>query len=244
VIRDAYRDPAAPKAAFFVAQTDEVACNPSSSASSNSHGDAIRAAATEYARVPTQYRRKSKETIMARIQPVNLEETTGKTKELIDAVKAKLGRVPNLMATMAHSPAVLESYLAFSGAVGHTSLSPRLREQLAVAVGEQNGCDYCVAAHSALGKRAGLSDDELIKNRRGTATDAKANAAIRFARRIVDERGHVGDDGVNEVRNAGFTDGEILEIVAATALNIYTNYFNHIVDTQIDFPAAPALDAA
>ena len=120
--------------------------------------------------------------------------------------------------------------------------SPKLREQIALTVGEVNGCHYCVSAHSALGRMAGLSDDDLVDARRGNATDGKADTALRFARTIVEKRGLVSDEDVDRVRNAGFDDAEISEIVAAVALNIFTNYFNHVADTEVDFPEVKPLE--
>ena len=111
---------------------------------------------------------------MERISPVNLQTAQGRAKELLDAVKAKLGIVPNMTRAMAVSPPVLDAYLGFSGALGHGILPARVREQLALDVGEANRCEYCVSAHSALGKRAGLTDQDVLDSRRGTSADQKA----------------------------------------------------------------------
>lgn len=137
---------------------------------------------------------------------------------------------------MANSPAVLEGYLGLSGAFGKGSLSAKNREQIALAVGQANHCDYCLAAHSAIGRMVGLTPDQILDSRRGTAIDPKADAVIRFARKLVDERGRVSDADVAEVRAAGLNDGAIAEVVANVALNIFTNYFNHVAETDIDFP--------
>jgi uncharacterized peroxidase-related enzyme len=146
---------------------------------------------------------------------------------------------------MANSPAVLEAYLGFGNSLGQSSLSPKLREQIALTVGEVNQCGYCLAAHCALGKMAGLGDEEIADSRRGASTDRKTEAILQFARQIVTERGWVSDDDVQSVRAAGVSDTEIAETVATVALNIFTNYFNHVAGTEIDFPevepaAAPA----
>ena len=180
---------------------------------------------------------------MPRISPVNRDSADVATGRLLDSVQKKLGIVPNLVATMANSPAVANAYLGFSQALSTGTLPARLREQLALVVGETNGCQYCVAAHTALGKGAGLSEGETCDARRAVAADDKERAALEFARTIVTDRGHVSDDDVDDVRQAGYTDGEIGEIVAHVALNIFTNYFNHVAGTEVDFPAVPELAA-
>ena len=181
---------------------------------------------------------------MPRIQPVNIDNAAGETAEVLSTVKKKMGSVPNLVATMANSPAVANAYLSFSGALSKTSIPASLRERIALAVGQKNDCDYCIAAHSFLGSKAGLSDEEIIRSRQGTAGTDKEAAAVEFAVEIVDQRGHLSDEQVQKVRDAGYTDGEVLEIVSTVALNIFTNYFNHIADTAVDFPAVPELAIA
>ena len=181
---------------------------------------------------------------MPRIQPVDRDNAPNTTAKLLDGVQKKMGGVPNIIATMAQSPAVANAYLGFSQAVASGSLSARLREQIALVVGETNSCGYCVSAHTALGKKAGLSEQDTRDARRAEATDEKETQALQFARQIVTIQGHVTDEDVERVRQAGYTDGEIAEIVANVSLNIFTNYFNHVAGTEIDFPAAPELTAA
>lgn len=181
---------------------------------------------------------------MPRLQPVTRDSADEQTAHVLDDVQSKLGKVPNIVATMANSPAVATAYLGFSGALASGTLSPRLREQIALAVGEANSCDYCLAAHTALGRRAGLTKEETIAARQGQPDDDAERAAVDFARRIVRDRGFVGDDDVRHLRDAGYNDGQIAEIVANVALNLFTNYFNHVAGTEVDFPAAPQLPAA
>jgi uncharacterized peroxidase-related enzyme len=178
---------------------------------------------------------------MERIIPVDPQNAQGRAKELLDAVKAKLGGVPNMTRSMAVAPAVLEAYLGFSGALAHGVLPSRVREQLALDVGEANNCDYCVSAHSFIGKRAGLTEQDILNSRRGGSSDPKTDVLLRFARTVVQKQGRVSDEDVTAVRDAGFGDAEIAEVVAHVALNIFTNYFNNVADTTIDFPRAPAL---
>lgn len=180
---------------------------------------------------------------MERIVPVDPHTAQGKAKELLDAVKAKLGLVPNMTRAMAVSPAVLEAYLGLSGALAHGVLPPQVREQLALDVGQANGCDYCVSAHSAIGKRVGLTEQAVLDSRRGHSADPKTDALLRFARTLVEKRGLVTDADVAAVRKAGGGDAEIAEVVAHVGLNTFTNYFNTVAATTIDFPKAPALPA-
>lgn len=178
---------------------------------------------------------------MSRINAINHQEAQGRTRELLDGVKTKLGRVPNLLATLAVSPAALEGYVSLSGAVAGGALSAQDRERIALAVAQQNGCEYCLAAHSALGKMAGLNPKELVDSRHGHSDDPASGALLSFVRSALDNRGRVGDDEVAEAREAGLTDEQLAEAIANIALNVFTNYFNNFVETQVDFPAAPEL---
>jgi uncharacterized peroxidase-related enzyme len=178
---------------------------------------------------------------VSRFKAIHPESATGKAKDLLGAVNAQLGLVPNMMRAMANAPAVLEGYLHLSGALDKGKLSARTREQLALAVGQANRCDYCVAAHAAIGATVGLTADQIRDSRLGTAVDSRVDALIRFARKLVDARGRVTDRDLEAVRAAGFDDGAIAEVVAQVALNLFTNYFNHVAGTDIDFPRAPAL---
>lgn len=173
---------------------------------------------------------------MTRILPINHEQASGKAKELLDAVKAKLGMTPNLVKTMAQSPAVLAAYLNFGGALESGKLPAKVREQIALITAEINHCDYCAAAHTAIGKLVGLDDQEIAAARLGKSTDAKTGAALQFARALIINRGEIADSDLQLVRDAGYTDGEIVEILAHVALNIFTNYFNLTAGTEIDFP--------
>jgi uncharacterized peroxidase-related enzyme len=175
---------------------------------------------------------------MSRINQIAPEAASGKARELLDAVRAKLGLVPNMTRAMAQSPAVLEGYLQFSGALGKGELSAKTREEIALAVGQANHCDYCLAAHSTIGKMVGLTADQIRDSRLGTAVDPKADALIGFARKLVDSRGVVTDRDLAAVREAGFNDGAIAEVVANVALSVFTNYFNNVAETDIDFPKA------
>lgn len=178
---------------------------------------------------------------MERIVPVDPATAQGKAKELLDAVKAKLGVVPNMTRAMAVSPAVLEAYLGIRGALTHGVLSPKLREQLALDISQANRCDYCLSAHSAIGKRLGLTEQTILDSRKGGSADPRTDALLRFARALVERRGLVSDADVVAVRDAGVGDAEIAEVVAHVALSTFTNYFNNVAATAMDFPKVPAL---
>ena len=179
---------------------------------------------------------------MPRLNVVERETATGKQKELLDAAHAKLGTVPNIFKGMANSPAVLEAYFAFTGALEGANLDAGTREQIALAVGQANRCDYCVAAHTAIGKGAGLDDDTMVSARKGEASDPKTAALLKFVTNFVENRGWAEDSEVQELRDAGFTDAEVAEIPAVVAVNIFTNYFNHLNETEVDFPVPAKVD--
>jgi uncharacterized peroxidase-related enzyme len=174
---------------------------------------------------------------MARLQTLSTENTTGKAKELLEAVTSKMGRVPNIAGAMANSPALLEGYLGLSGALGSGKLDPKLREFISLAVAEKNGCSYCLSAHTTIGnKMLGIDEATLLKSRTEESIDPRTDAALVFVRAIVDKRGKVTDEEVALVKEAGFTDEEIAEISGNVALNLLTNYFNELAGTEIDFP--------
>jgi uncharacterized peroxidase-related enzyme len=178
---------------------------------------------------------------VTRLNTIDPVRADGKAKTLLGAVKAKMGITPNLTKVMANSPAVLEGYLGLSGALAAGTLPTKLKELLAVNIGQANGCDYCLAAHTAIGKRVGLTPEQIIAGRKATSEDAKTAAALGFARKLLTVRGKASDEDVAAVRDVGWTDGEIAEIVAHVALNTLTNYLNNVAETEIDFPKAEPL---
>lgn len=181
---------------------------------------------------------------MNRLTALSPEKANGNVKNLFDAVQKKLGMVPNMMRTMAVAPPVLEGYLQLSGTLGNGKLSAKVREQIALAVAQANGCGYCLSAHCAIGGMVGLSKEQLHDSRLGVGIDGHAHAALSLARSIVDERGRVSDEELAAARKAGLDDAEIAEVVANVALNIFTNYFNNLAGTTIDFPVAAPLETA
>ncbi len=173
---------------------------------------------------------------MPRLTAIDPAQTEGKTKALLDGVQKALGMTPNLVRTLANSPAALEAFLSFGQALGRGNLDAETREAIALAVAGENGCDYCASAHTAAGGRLGVPPEELRANLEGHSGDPKRGAILRFARAVVVERGWVSDADLSEARAAGLSDGEITEVVAAVAANIFTNYLNHVAGTEVDFP--------
>jgi uncharacterized peroxidase-related enzyme len=166
------------------------------------------------------------------------------SKPILDAVHKQLGVVPNMFRLIAQSPAALQGFAANNGALTRT-LDLKTRERIALAVAQVNGCDYCLSAHSYIGLNlAKITAEEVALNRRGASSDVKANAAVSFAAKIVRERGHIDDADIKAVCDAGFTDGQIVEILAVTAENVFTNLLNIAADTDIDFPVVHAAEAA
>lgn len=179
---------------------------------------------------------------MSRIPtPATIEAAPPAAQPLLEGVKKQLGVVPNMFRLVANSPAALESYLDLSATLNKGSLPAPTRERIALAVAEINGCDYCLSAHTYLGKHlAKLDDAEITANRDGASNDRKADAAVRFAVKVVRERGHVSEDDINAVKAAGYDDAQVIEIVLHVALNTWTNYINEVAKTDIDFPVVTA----
>ena len=175
---------------------------------------------------------------MSRIALPTADQTPAATLPLLAAVQKQLGVVPNLMKTLGHSPAALEGYLSLMGALGKGSIGAKTGERVALAVAEFNRCGYCLSAHSYLGTQvAKLDEAEIAANRMGRSSDAKATAAVHFALQVAKARGHVADADVQAVKAAGFSDGEVMELVGQVALNVLTNYVNSVAQTEVDFPA-------
>ena len=183
---------------------------------------------------------------MSRITiPATVEAAPLASQPLLTAVKQQLGSVPNLFRLTATSPAALEGYLALNSALAKGTLVPATRERIALAVAEINGCGYCLAAHTYLAKHvARLDDVEIEASRSATSADPKAAAAVAFAAAVARGRGAVDDAELTAVRDAGYSDAELLEIVGHVALNTLTNYINEVFKTDIDFPAVRARVAA
>ena len=182
---------------------------------------------------------------MSRISIPSVETSLETVKPMLAAVQKSLGVVPNLMKLVGHSPAALEGYLALNGALNKGQLDARLRERIALAVAEHNGCDYCLSVHDYLGRNVlKLSDGEIGAARDFSSEDPRAAAALRFARRVTELHGRVSESELTALREAGFDDAAMVEIVVTVALNVLTNYVNNVFQTDIDFPVVHAKSAA
>jgi len=181
---------------------------------------------------------------MPRIDPLTDEQAEGQAAELFSAIKNKVGKVPNIYRTLGRAPSVLAGLLQFGEALDAGSLSGPIKEQIALRVGHRNSCDYCQAAHTAIGKSVGLSEDQAVAARRGNADDAKAQAILNLVDAILEREGFVTDDQLQAARDAGLSDAEILEVTGQVVKNIFTNYINHVVETEVDFPAIKELQEA
>lgn len=181
---------------------------------------------------------------MQRISAVPLDTTNEAVAPLFSAIRAKMGGVPNIMRTMAHSPAALEAYLGLSNALGNGRFNARQRELIALAAAGENSCDYCASAHTALGKMAGLEQADMQQVIAGGELSGSNGAIVAMVRNIVSRKGVISDDVIDAFYAEGFEAGHLVELIANTALNIFTNYFNHIAATEIDFPVVTVKTAA
>ena len=183
---------------------------------------------------------------MSRIPtPATIDAAPLASRPMLEAVRKQLGVAPNLFRMVANSPAALEGYLGLSSALSKGALPAATRERIALAVAEFNGCSYCLSAHTYLGRNlAKLDDAEITANRSGGSNDPKADAAVRFAVKVTEKRGHVSDEDLRAVKLAGYDDAQVIEIVQHVALNTWTNYINSVAGTEIDFPVVTARKAA
>ena len=172
---------------------------------------------------------------MNRLEPLNPVDAQGKVKTLLDAVKAQFGVYPTMFRIAAQSPAGLETMLSMFGTLAGGTLGPKLQEQLAIAVSQFNDCDWCLSAHTAIGRKHGLPQSELDAARDASSSDPKTRAALTLAHRVLSERGKIDDSDIAAARDAGFSDGQIVEIIANVSLTVFTNYLNNVAKTHNDF---------
>jgi uncharacterized peroxidase-related enzyme len=174
---------------------------------------------------------------MQRLTALDPETTTGKSKDLFNAIQNKLGMVPNMMRTMGNSPAVLSGYLTLNATLAEGKLGAKLGELIALTVANANNCEYCNAAHSFIGEKLVHIDTNALNDaRHGRSADPKIQAALDFSRLIVEKKGMVSDADLGNLKNAGYDDAAVAEIIAHVALNVFTNYFNNAANVLVDFP--------
>ncbi|MCA8985569.1 MAG: carboxymuconolactone decarboxylase family protein [Planctomycetaceae bacterium] len=179
---------------------------------------------------------------MQRLNSVHPELAQGRTRELLDAVHQAFGVVPNTAQVMANSPAVLESFLAFSTAMSGAKIGPKLHNQVKLTTSETNSCDYCTSILSAVAPSAGLSAADILAGRTGNSEDLRTKAALAFAHAVLESRGKVSDQQLAAVWEAGYGDAEIVEIVASVVLGCFTNFLNNVADTELDIPKAEPVE--
>ena len=178
---------------------------------------------------------------MSRLNHVELAEATGEAKELLAAVNNQFGMVPNFMQVFANSPPTLAAFLGLNTNLHRGTLDAGTRERIALAMAEGNACQYCASAHTALGKQAGLDASEIRAAREGSSADAKADAAVKFALAVLENKGDITTGELEAVRQAGYDDAQIVEIIGHIGLNTLTNYFAKAARIDIDFPQVQLL---
>ena len=178
---------------------------------------------------------------MANINPLSYEEASTESQAIFEQLKKKLGKVPNLYATVGHSSKALSGILSFGQTLSEGEFNGKEVEAIALAVGQTNGCDYCLSAHTTLGKLNGFSELETLELRQGRSGDSKLSVLASLAQEIVESRGHPAQKTLEAFFNVGYSKTALAELIGLVALNTFTNYFNHIAGTDNDFPQAPEL---
>lgn len=173
---------------------------------------------------------------MSRLNVVTNENANAEQQALLQAIQSQLGMVPNFLKVFANSPAALRAFLGLHGIAGEGSLEAQTRERIALALAQQNACQYCVSAHTAIGRKAGLDAAEIEANRAGSSRDARAAAAVSFAKALAEHNGEVTTAEIFAVRDAGYSDAEIVEIITHVGLNVLTNILGKASRVEIDFP--------
>ncbi len=172
----------------------------------------------------------------SRIKPIEADNASKEQNEVLNLINQKFGRIPNIFALMANSPQSIKGYLAFNEALSNGVLSPQIRERIAIVVAETHLCEYCLSAHVAIAKQIGLDDAEIMKARQVQSQEPKIDAMLGFARNLLLRKADLPESDYSDLKATGVTDAEITEIIANVALNVFTNYFNHVAKTEVDFP--------
>lgn len=178
---------------------------------------------------------------MPRLEVVEPDQAEAGVKEIYNDLESKMGKVINIFKGMGNSSAALNAYLSMSGALKQGQLLPDDREVIYLAVSEMNGCEYCVAAHTMISEKSGMSGEQILAARRWEADDPRHKALLTFVKQVIATKGRVSDDELKTVKEAGYSDGQIAEAIAFIGLATYSNLFNHVFDTPLDFPEAPQL---
>jgi uncharacterized peroxidase-related enzyme len=179
---------------------------------------------------------------MSRLKTVGPEEATGDVKRIFDGFQKEFGMVPNLIRALGNSPVALKAYVTLDSLISEGGLSPAEREIVRLVVSEVNRCRYCVAAHTLAGRAVGLNEDDVLAARRGHSNNQRHAALAAFAKAVVEKKGFVDDGEIERFRAVGYSDNEIGEVVAIIGQKTISNFFNHIHETELDFPAAVELE--
>jgi len=174
---------------------------------------------------------------MNKINPINVSEASEASKAVLESVSKKLGRIPNMHRVMANSPAVVDAYVKLNVALSGGTIGSKLAEMIALATAEHNACSYCLSAHTFLGTKAGLTEKQLLDSRLFHSDDEKLNAGLFFAKKILSVPNKISPEDITLLKRYGYTDGEVLEIIANVVRNIFTNYINTVSDTEVDWNA-------
>lgn len=173
---------------------------------------------------------------MSRVPLLTTQNASAESTAVLEQIHSAFGATPAMFQAVANSPAALNSMWGSFGALGKGVLGAKLGEKIAIAVANRNACEYCLAAHTALGQGAGISAVDLQAAQLGQSADPKTAAALHFALKLVNDRAQVSETDTQALRQAGFNDEEIVEIIAHVALNLFTNYINISLDVPVDFP--------
>ncbi|TAK99637.1 MAG: carboxymuconolactone decarboxylase family protein [Aquabacterium sp.] len=173
---------------------------------------------------------------MSRINVIEQHNANAEQKALLDAIQGQLGMVPNFLKVFANSPVALQAFLGLHGVANAGNLTPQTRERIALALAQQNTCEYCLSAHTAIGRKAGLTGDEIAAARAGSSEDAKAAVAVKLARSLVEHKGDITTAELIEAREAGYSDADIVEIITHVGMNLLTNILGKASRVDIDFP--------
>jgi uncharacterized peroxidase-related enzyme len=177
---------------------------------------------------------------MPRTAALKMEQVPDESKPTLGAFTKNIGFTPNMIATLAQSPIAFNAWATLLGSLSK-ALDVKTRDSIGLAVSEVNGCNYCLTVHSFTAEHmAKLPADEIILARKGHASDPKRDAAVQFARKVIETRGKVSDADLKAVRDAGYTDANVMEIVALVAQFSLTNFFNNVFDREKDSPAVPS----
>lgn len=171
--------------------------------------------------------------------PVDIQSTPKESHAILEGIHKQLGSVPNIYRLVALSPAALKGFIEQANALAKGKLSPQIREGISLAIGKLNGCDYCLCAHTFISTQLLKTEkSEVEANCKADSHDPKTKAALEFAVKVAESKGRVTEQELTKLRDIGFSDAEIIEIIQNVTLNIWTNYLNNVAETAIDFPAA------